>query len=363
MRHAEKSRPSTHPLADAIARSTLEVFRAHACPVSAQTVVASIVAVSDDGGVRVLAYGVGTKVAALDAIKADTTGEVVRDAHAEVLARRGFVRYCYETPSPLRAGERLALYASSAPCGNSTIRRWARRHAGTHAPILVHAAGQVDLLLKKHPGAAPEEAPAWMPKGCCRAGTSSSSSHSCSDKVARWVALGLQGALLSPRGKMELSLIVVGRKYSFEHVRRAVCCRVRKLGRHPDLAGTGVKLDDGVYQPGCGATFDAACYAWWATREGPPEVLDGRTGRRTDGAPSDLCKLALWRAFGGGDFSTYEAAKRDLAAGWYARDRDTFFASPPFDQWVSKRTKSVPEEEVDVALLSSGRCRSSFFFS
>lgn len=64
----------------------------------------------------------------------------------------------------------------------------------------------------------------------------------CSDKIARWNVLGVQGALLSAwLEPLYLSAVVVGRKYSFEHARRALCCR---LAYCPTVAAVRERVDD-----------------------------------------------------------------------------------------------------------------------
>ena len=96
---------------------------------------------------------------------------------------------------------------------------------------------------------------------------------------------------------MPLAGVVVGRKYSFEHARRAFCCRLPFLQTHPALMGTSVPCDVGVFVDGQRADFVGnKCHAWNAA-ENDFETIDGTTGRLDDGAPSSLCRRALFELF------------------------------------------------------------------
>ncbi|CAE7702132.1 Adarb1, partial [Symbiodinium pilosum] len=129
----------------------------------------------------------------------------------------------------------------------------------------------------------------------------------CSDKIATWAALGLAGNLLSAGVEpLRLSTCTIGRKFSWPHAARALCCRLQAFApeflkelppsyglQHLDLLGCSVKFDEGTYEDGSGADFrDARCLAW-AMGDEAPEILDGRTGRLADGMPSSLCSSHL----------------------------------------------------------------------
>jgi Adenosine-deaminase (editase) domain len=77
----------------------------------------------------------------------------------------------------------------------------------------------------------PGTTPAWNSgNGSSSAATGTGMLHCCSDKMARWNVLGLQGSLLSAMLDQPLyaATVTVGRKFSAVPCRRALCCR---LGR------------------------------------------------------------------------------------------------------------------------------------
>lgn len=215
--------------ADRCARLALERYfqlcGRHALSARGQVVLAAMLAQEHPHDLWVVALGVGTKFMPADAVKADQGHERVRDSHAEVLARRGFMHYLYKEVQALvglssmpvrllqaaasgdsfelKEGLSLHLYVSTAPCGwaSGSNKRCKRGLKRLKVP---------ELLVK---GAGDSEAPV----GCVFASDLSLSdvSLSCSDKVARWQFQGLEGLLLASvvRGPLRLSTITIGRKF------------------------------------------------------------------------------------------------------------------------------------------------------
>eukprot|EP01032_Pedospumella_encystans_P015701 gene15701-17944_t len=333
VRSAEASRKATCLFADRVAELSIAFYR-NICPAELlesfeQTVLATIVVqktinhnncdTEDNKTVlEVISMGVGTKVVAAEEIvshKADNGvkgDQIVRDSHAEVLARRGFLRYLHhqiclrldksgsmkendcifsclaasDNRLVLKPGVRFHLYTSSQPCGNASIKRWAKvkplRYrediSADSFPLEPHERiqitpesrqeGQVALLVKRNGRSNATKNTSLVPISADTAQNSSSISVStviasehipagtalptsleanvmtCSDKIALWNAIGLQGALLTAIIEpIYLSTITVGRKFSQVHCQRALCCRLQDFQYPQTCAARGKKAN------------------------------------------------------------------------------------------------------------------------
>ena len=297
VRSAEKSRISTCSAADAVALAVIEKYRELQkldSKSDSQLVLSGIVAISNSENLQVVSIGVGNKFHP-QGLKSET---MVRDFHAEILARRAFKRLLIEEYVIINAGGissffekvesgkirlrkhmQLVLYVSSCPCGNACIRRWGDSPKETtnlllgeleifndapHAPFQAHSIheGQAAVTFKGQSGI-----------------------FSCSDKILRWNVFGLQGSRLSSLvDRINLSGIVIGRKFVRKHAERAFCCRLNykridneiKMNlHHPSLMCTAVKLDESVFDTDSetGAVFSDLCM-WWNFHMKNPEILN-----------------------------------------------------------------------------------------
>ena len=236
------------------------------------------------------------------------------------------------------------MYTSSTPCGNAAIKRWAKgakekftdglgqfqtppgsEEHGSPSWSAVKE-GQIAFLYKRDPGscvspdkdtrgateltgatdttttnattgsmnAVPCECvpPSFVPPGTWTSGRV----LTCSDKLAVWSCVGVQGAALMSRGMLTtpvyLASVTVGRKFNQAILRRALCCRMHgfqseretctKGGtafevRHPSVMCTAVPFDLGTYAEGEGAVFDRReALAWWL------ETNETRAGDETE---------------------------------------------------------------------------------
>jgi len=306
------------------------------------------------GHLQVMALGVGTKFLSENLIRRESKindgqedmnmgrsislcyGQRVRDSHAEVLARRAFRRLLtlemlslindssnHKKSSQIKTGTTKAyhrilklvddgkhdlketnsnklftlidgvtihMYASSAPCGNATLKKFSkmskeryRESLGPdqwprdiHEPVPAHSLrlGQFALLVKRDNTASSKvesikhmegkgkvkkseekamhktscsskkrkkwpasESDEWCPPGTSTVYLNRGSLHSCSDKLCRWNCVGLQGSFLASllNKPLYMTSLTVGRKFTSCICRRAVCCRA--IGCFENKAG------------------------------------------------------------------------------------------------------------------------------
>ena len=313
IRSAEKARNSSCPAADNIAHAVMAKYKSFNLgdENTAQLVLAGIVAILDEK-IHVISLGVGNKFQPTGTKNPD----LVRDCHAEVLARRAFKRWLLQEYQLCTQGKtssffsldssgkivpikslQFVLYVSSAPCGNACIRRWGDSPKETFNETL----GVAELLNDQphppfHPHSQKEGQTAVNRKG-------ESTILSCSDKILRWNVVGLQGVGLSGivPSKIFLHGIVIGRKFVRKHSERAFCCRlsskripeeIKNSVNHPRLMCTAVKLDEGAMDVEVGATFTEQSF-WWHEGMPSPERLDGNAGISLNGETSQLSASML----------------------------------------------------------------------
>ncbi|XP_071795376.1 uncharacterized protein [Asterias amurensis] len=287
---------------------------------------------------RVISLGTGNRCVTGDMLSLE--GGTVNDSHAEIITRRAFLRYLYNqltdfkqnpentilserSPGQFRVkqGVTFHLYISTAPCGDGA--QFSRTDAGENAEgpegleLTGHAQhlptfgkniqGLLRTKMEYGEGTIPVDSshPVQTWDGIIRG--ERLRTMSCSDKVARWNILGLQGALLSHFIEpIYLSSVTLGSLYHHGHLSRATCCRLSHSLETQELT-TSLPSLYRINHPqlGCVTAFDpprgtektkALSINWFVECPGP-EVTDGTKGRIQGVVPSQLCKSTLFTEF------------------------------------------------------------------
>lgn len=311
----------------------------------------------EDQRVMVISMATGTKCLATK--NYSKIGDAVHDFHAEVLARRGAVRWLLQEMAresewlvahandewTLREGVTLHMYISELPCGEASTRATA---------LLQTLANPQMAALKSQATADPQNISQGLARGRegyellnrvrtkpGRADAPVTNAMSCSDKIALWCGVGIQGALPVSLGlrPIYINSITIGSVYGVEALQGAEKllledCNRAFRGRLGDIAlGDGysiyrpeVTFTPSIFEhgrvtaPERSSCNEAMC---WIANEATVEVLNNGIRRGT--LPKNralpalrprVCKASLfviyqralaWRT--GGAITTYHAAK------------------------------------------------------
>ena len=314
---------------------------------SADVVAAVILLCNDTGEALIVAMGSGSKCITGHNLSND--GTAVQDCHAEVVARRAFMRFLYsqakaalhpdeadqhifEVPEhgkllQLKPSIRCLLYLSKPPCGDATQftradngGRQAPSDGGACQPYWNCMArkerkmgllrkklesGEGSVVLSNHTGVqswAKLKLPGYALS--CASIDQRLATMSCSDKILKWNTLGLQGALLSTiMEPVYLSYVVVGDTKLFHHghIARGICCRLTQVSdtagqlevHHPRLLVVS-------NTPNRETVTDKArpdIGLHWTLGMDDPEQLNVSTGCLVSGRPALICKRKFLESF------------------------------------------------------------------
>ncbi|XP_024418097.1 double-stranded RNA-specific editase 1 isoform X1 [Desmodus rotundus] len=311
-------------LADAVARLVLDKFgdltENFSSPHARRKVLAGIVMTTgtDVKDAKVICVSTGTKC--INGEYMSDRGLALNDCHAEIISRRSLLRFLYtqlelylnnkddQKKSIFQKSERggfklkdsvqFHLYISTSPCGDARI-------FSPHEPILEEPAdrhpnrkarGQLRTKIESGEGTIPVRSNSSIQTWDGVLQGERLLTMSCSDKMARWNVVGIQGSLLSIFVEpIYFSSIILGSLYHGDHLSRAMYQRISNIEDLPALYTLNKPLLSGISnaearQPGKAPNFSVN----WTVGDSAIEVINATTGKDELGRASRLCKHALY---------------------------------------------------------------------
>ncbi|XP_037130100.1 double-stranded RNA-specific adenosine deaminase isoform X1 [Syngnathus acus] len=290
-------------------------------------ILATIVMRRGEGLGTVVSLGTGNRCVKGEELS--LKGDTVNDGHAEIISRRGFVRFLYsELLKHFEGGDNsifeaaadkklqikpditFHLYISTAPCGDGALFDKScsetGEEVGCHQPLFENAKqGKLRTKVENGEGTIPVESSAIVPTWDGIQHGERLRTMSCSDKILRWNVLGLQGALLTHfLHPIYLKSITLGYLYSHGHLTRAVCCRLARDGdafsqslpppfqlNHPEVGR--VSVYDSTRHTG---KTKESSVNWSLPDHTSVEVLDGTKGK-LDGSKLGVSRVSKSNLF------------------------------------------------------------------
>ncbi|CAG8444980.1 4655_t:CDS:10 [Scutellospora calospora] len=236
------------------------------------TVLAGIVAchIKESGEYYLDCISLGSGLKCLPQSKLCKTGNLIHDSHAEILTRRGFLKFIIDEmksvlnsestyfclnntnypPFKLKDNITFHMYISQAPCGDASVTSTTLNQPPEEAELYnnsynrnIDSQNQIfnDCEVKVYNmkdgfrrGRIDYESFGVLRTKPGRIDSEPTLSMSCSDKIAQWNVVGLQSALLSELiSPIYLSSITVGDMFYLEDLNRALYDRLQGLTNLP----------------------------------------------------------------------------------------------------------------------------------
>ncbi|XP_034720740.1 double-stranded RNA-specific editase 1-like isoform X1 [Etheostoma cragini] len=313
-------------LADAVSRLVVEKFSEltedFTAPHAQRKVLAGVVMTTgaDVKEAQVICVSTGTKC--INGEYMSDRGLALNDCHAEILARRSLVRFLYSQLEHflsdqeeeqqksifsqcehgrgfrLKENVQFHLYISTSPCGDARIfspHEATMEDQGDRHPNR-KARGQLRTKIESGEGTIPVGSSHTLQTWDGVLQGERLLTMSCSDKIARWNVLGLQGSLMSYFTEaVYFSSIILGSLYHADHCSRAMYQRISEIQDLPQSFSLNRPLLSGITNaearhPGKAPNFGVN----WTLGDVAVEVINATTGKDNLGRPSRLCKHALF---------------------------------------------------------------------
>uniref|UniRef100_A0A9J7YP35 Adenosine deaminase RNA specific B1a n=1 Tax=Cyprinus carpio carpio TaxID=630221 RepID=A0A9J7YP35_CYPCA len=312
-------------LADAVSHLVVEKFSEltdnFTSPHARRKVLAGVVMTTgtDVKDAQVICVTTGTKC--INGEYMSDRGLALNDCHAEIIARRSLIRYlysqmeyflsdsteeheksifrcCSEHGYRLKDDIQFHLYISTSPCGDARI--FSPHEAGAEDQGDRHpnrkARGQLRTKIESGEGTIPVRTSNTIQTWDGVLQGERLLTMSCSDKIARWNVIGLQGSLLSYFTEpIYFSSLILGSLYHADHLSRAMYQRIADMDDLPKPFALNKPLLSGISntearQPGKAPNFSVN----WTVGDQGLEIINATTGKDDLGRPSHLCKHALY---------------------------------------------------------------------
>uniref|UniRef100_A0A1B6D181 Double-stranded RNA-specific editase Adar n=1 Tax=Clastoptera arizonana TaxID=38151 RepID=A0A1B6D181_9HEMI len=273
---------------------------------------------------EVISIGTGTKCVGGEHMS--VRGAALNDSHAEIVAKRGLCLFLYKQlellanpdsandsifePNVDKGGYKLRddvkfhLFINTAPCGDSRIFSPHEAECIGDESFDKHpnrnSRGQLRTKIESGEGTIPVKSSAGIQTWDGVLQGQRLLTMSCSDKIARWNVVGVQGSLLTIFIEpIYLESIVLGSLFNPSHMYRAVCGRIESSVQalpppyRLNKPQMGVTSSPEVRQPGKAPNHSVN----WIIGEERVEVINAMTGKAELGAASRLCKQGLYKRF------------------------------------------------------------------
>ncbi|XP_047740474.1 double-stranded RNA-specific editase Adar isoform X2 [Hyalella azteca] len=322
-------------IADMIAKLVCEKFMTltnNNSTIAKGKVLAGIVVTDDEDSDATFILSVSTGTKCVSGERLSITGQCLNDCHAEIVSRRSLVHFLLAQVELYRAiisGElppdtpcmieqvpnysefrqllkvkdryKFHLYINTAPCGDARIFSPHEEKAQVADPHPNRPSrGLLRTKIEAGEGTIPikviESVQTW--DGVMRG--ERLRTMSCSDKLARWNVLGVQGAMLSHYlMPVYLESIVLGSLFNASHMYRALYGRIENSLKglpvpfmmHKPKMNRGSSVERRQPQKASSLSLN------WDCVTDNVEILNAVTGKQEDEQTSRLCKRSLLKRF------------------------------------------------------------------